>query len=193
MGDVRANFLQPIARQFPLPKGASDSIQEWERDYVEALSSYTDSLLGLAAKRIIKHRELRSFPLVAECVRACRETLEEMSEPDLRKPIRRSDEGWSPESRARADRLFKCEMGREAVKDGWAWSLWDFLRENGRHPTAKEVEIIRSKGMANTKQFWQMMQNPPKVINPLFAVDTKEYIKWHQYRNDKLKKLVEAM
>lgn len=192
MGNVVKNFLEVLERQFTMPKGAGDDPEAWERDYVEALEGYTDSLLALAAKNIIKSRETRSFPLVAECLKACRDTLDAMAEPDLRKPIKRDDDVWSEERRKLADKLFKCEMGRDAVKEGWSWTLWDWLRENGRHPNKYEVEKIREKGMANTRLFWEKMNNPPPIINPQFAADPKKFIHWHRFTTERLKKIVQS-
>jgi hypothetical protein len=193
MGDVSEYMIKKLATQFPLPKGAQDSIAEWMRDYVEALEGYTDSLLSLAAKNIIKTRESRSFPLVAECVKACRDTLEAMAEPDLKKPVRDRHPEWSDERRRSADRLFACAMGRDAVKEGWSWALWDWLRENGRHPTSAEADRIRKRGMANTRRFWEAMNNPPKPVNPQLGISPSSFIKWHNAVHTRLRKLVETV
>lgn len=175
-----------------MPKGASEDPEAWTKDYVEALEHYTDSLLGLAAKSIIKTRESRSFPLVAECVKACRETLDAMAEPNLRKLVVDRHDEWSDKSRATADRLFKCDMGHEAVKEGWGWTLWDWLRENGRHPTSAEADRIRTKGIARNREFWQMINNPPPILNPHFGVNPKKFIQWHNAKTEQLRKLVET-
>lgn len=192
MSDVVKNFLYPLERQFTLPKGMGDDPDGWANDYIEALGGYTDSLLGLAAKNIIKTREVRSFPLVAECVKACRDALDAMSEPDLKKPVKDRHDEWSDERRKMADKLFKCEMGRDAVAEGWSWRLWDFLRENGRHPDRFEVEKIREKGMANTRRFWEMVNSPPKPMNPHFTVNPKSFIDMHRNVTERLKKLVQT-
>lgn len=193
MGNVTTNFLQPLGRQFQMPKGASVEPEAWVSDYVEALEGYTDSLLALAAKNIIKNRESRSFPLVAECVKACRDTMDQISEPDLSKPIDVKHDEWREERKELADKLFKCEMGREAVKEGWSWALWDWLRENGRHPNKYEVEKIRDRGMANTRRFWERVNNPPKIINPHFGLDMGSFIRWHRYMTERLRKIVETV
>lgn len=192
MGDVIVNFLQPLARQFTMPKGAATDPEAWQFDYVDALEKYTDSLLSQAARQIIRSRDSRTFPLVAECVRACHDLLETFAQPDLQKPIEdKHNPEWSDNRRHLADRLFACEMGREAVKDGWGWALWDWLRVHGRHPDRYEAEEIRTKGMANSKRFWDAISNPPPIINTTAGVDVKKYITFHNNVQQKLRRIVQ--
>lgn len=190
MGDVITNFLQPIARQFPMPKGAATDPEAWQRDYIEAMETHTDSLLALAAKRIIKTRDSRSFPLIAECVKACHDTLADIAEPDLTKPVKERHEEWSEERRATANRLFNCELGRQALKEDWAWTLWDWLRENERWPNKFEVEKIRNKGMALSKQFWEVAHKDKPVENRSMKCDLSQFIKMRQEKIAKLRQLV---
>lgn len=190
MGDVKVNFIASVARQFPLPKGAQDAPEEWVSDYIDALQTFTDSLLALAAKRIIKTRDSRSFPLVAECVKACHDTLAEMAEPDLTKPVKERHSEWSEERRATANRLFNCELGRQALKEDWAWTLWDWLRENERWPNKFEVEKIRNRGMALSKQFWEAAHQDKTVENRSLRCDLSQFIKMRQEKIAKLRQLI---
>jgi hypothetical protein len=74
VGDVRVNLLKPLARQFPLPKGADDDPENWERDFIRHLSFFSDRVLLAAVDHILgnTNRQWNGFPRVDECVSACR-------------------------------------------------------------------------------------------------------------------------
>ncbi len=191
MGDVRENFIKPLARQFTLPKGAADDVKQWAGDYIDALSGYTDSLLSLAAKNVIKERESRTFPLVSECVRACCDAMDEVSQPDLRKPIQLDDDVWSSARRDKADRLFvEAEMSRAAIEEGWAWSLWDWMRVYERAPEGGEVSQLRNASLRDKMAFEEIVKNPVKPVNPYFNIDINVLKLW---RDNVLKRLSDLL
>lgn len=146
MGDVSVKLIQPLARQFPLPKGAASDPEAWEKDYIAELDFYTDTVLEFAAKRLIANKETRSFPMVAECLKACRETHNEFAKPAPR--AKDSLDEWSPEAIAAADRLLCCELGRRAADENWHWQLWDWLRKHRRWPNRIEADQIKAHSAA---------------------------------------------
>lgn len=151
MGDVRSNFIQRLARQFPLPKQAANDLSAWEADYIEALSFYSDTVLEFAAKKLIfAERQHKSFPMPAECLKACKEAHGEFSKP-APKQDNRHDE-WSPEAIKEADRLLCSDIGRRAADEGWAWQLWDFMRQSRRWPNAHEANRLKAHSAAQNAE-----------------------------------------
>lgn len=162
MGNVSEKFIKPLLQVFTPPK--TDDSAAWVAVYQSALGSFGDDALAAAAQRIIGTRDVRSFPLPAECSVACRESIESMalsekraSRPDNSSEIRggpfdqRYPE-WSDRRRKNADELIQCEMGRQAAREDWIWTLWDFCRENERLPDPHEATRVRATGIARSAE-----------------------------------------
>lgn len=146
MGDVSVNFLQPMLRHFSLPKGASTDPGAWQQDYDNALSFYSDRVLEFAARKLIfAEHKTAVFPAPAECLKACKDVHGEFSKPAPR-PAKRDE--WSPEAMKEADRLLCSATGRKAADEGWVWTLWDFLRKEGRWPDFHEAHALKTKSAA---------------------------------------------
>lgn len=155
MGDVNKFFLDPISRQFSLPKTMENDPLAWQKDYDDALAFYSDTVLDVTAKRIIASRDVRSFPLVAECLKACRETHGELSKPEPRSAGHHDE--WDQSRVKRADRLIQSDAGVQAAKEGWLLSLWDFCRQKERWPNRIESEKMCSefkKRVQETNEFF---------------------------------------
>lgn len=151
-------FIDKLATFFQIPK--MGDIQAWVSAYVDALDKFSDQVLQEAAKRLIEQRESRTFPLVAECLFVCRQVMAESSQSiggEKRAQKDRMPE-WTTERRNEADRLLSTYASRHRVlKEGWAWGLWDFCREQSRWPNAMEADKIRAKSASGNQQFRELV------------------------------------
>lgn len=156
MGDVRENFLKPLARQFTLPKGATDDPAAWESDYLRSLSSFDDETLKGAAQALMDIRLTRTFPLVGECNKACRDTIEaeairqmESGKEHARKehdPLEIKHPECSQRRIDAAHRMMKdYPLIKEAADEFWIWGLFDFCCKNRSTPDKYQVETIKRK------------------------------------------------
>jgi hypothetical protein len=162
MGNVSESFIKPLLQVFQ-PQKAEDPAA-WVAVYQTALGSFSDDALALAAQRIIATRDVRSFPLPAECSIACREAINNMALDEMRAgrpdnsaeirsgPFDQRYPEWSDRRRKRADELIQCEMGEQATREDWIWTLWEFCRENERLPDQHEASRVRAKGMSRSAE-----------------------------------------
>jgi hypothetical protein len=162
MGNVSESFIKPLLQVFQ-PQKAEDPAA-WVAVYQTALGSFSDAALALASQRIIATRDVRSFPLPAECSIACREAIASMAADEMRAgrpdnsaevrggPFDQRYPEWSDRRRKRADELIQCEMGEQAAREDWIWTLWEFCRENERLPDVHETRRVRAKGMQRSMQ-----------------------------------------
>ena len=184
--DVRVKFIDVLARQFPVPKIADQDLAAWEGDYVAALSRFSDQVLRDGALKIISEREVRYFPLVSECVKACREVEVDLwRETATPKPKAKAPHPeWSPEACKEADRLISTyHDSRRALREDWAWGLWDFCRTQGRWPNQNEADKVRSRSMALNRDFEAMT-----------AAGTNGLMRqWADMRTTKLAKLAQII
>jgi hypothetical protein len=162
MGNVSESFIKPLLQVFQ-PQKAEDPAA-WVAVYQTTLGSFSDEALTLAAQRIIATRDVRSFPLPAECSIAWREAINNMALDEMRAgrpdnsaeirggPFDQRYPEWSERRRKRADELIQSDMGRQAAKEDWIWTLWEFCRENERLPDQHEAQRVRAKGMARSAE-----------------------------------------
>jgi hypothetical protein len=194
MGDVITNFLQPIARQFQMPKGAATDPEAWQRDYIEAMEAHTDSLLALAAKRVIKTRDSRSFPLVAECVKACQDALADVAmtvSPKASEGRHRQGhhDDWDDARIKRADHLIQSNIGITAAKEGWLLSLWDFCRKEERWPNRLESEKMCSEFKKRVQETNEYFNKELAAGRPMMKT-VKGYFASREARQSRLMHLV---
>lgn len=156
MGDVFANFLDPLRVHYPLPKHSEGHEDRFFETYLERLDSFSDDVLKAASSRIIDERKQRSFPLPAECNEACRVAFD-----DLKFNRQRSDRPnnygeeraffdkypeWTEARREHAYALMRSDMGMEAAEGLWVCALFDFCRVNRRLPDRYEKENVVQLG-----------------------------------------------
>jgi hypothetical protein len=176
VGNVSEKFMKPLLQVFTPQK--TEDPAAWVAVYQSALGSFSDDALAAAAQRIIGTRDVRSFPLPAECSVVCRETIESMALSEKRggRPDNSSEmrggpfdqryPEWSERRRKLADELIQCDMGRQAAEEDWIWTLWDFCRENERLPDAHEAVRVRAKGMARSVELNQTVDNVKNSVDP---------------------------
>ena len=120
--------------------------------YARALSQYDGEVLQRAADAMLAVRSQRKFPLLAECLDACRSAQNEIAseakrENDDRRQAAKSSNPSSPERVKQAERMMNSDVGRRAAEEGWIVSLHDFCREQGRLPNKFEAEKVRAAAL----------------------------------------------
>lgn len=140
--------------------------------YHQYLAKYGADVLQRAANRIASTRKIRKFPLLAECLEACRDAQDEVAaqvqrENGAARRASKSVDPWSPQRVELADKLMRSDAGLQAADEGWIIFLHDFCREQGRLPNKFEAEDIRAKGLRlnaesaeREKQFREAGGNP---------------------------------
>lgn len=176
MGDVRENFLKPLARQFTLPKGATDDPAAWESDYLRSLGSFDDDTLRNAAQTLMDIRLTRTFPLVGECNKACKETIEaeaikqmESGRENARREHdlleKRYPECSQPRIEAAHRMMRDYPLIQQAASEFWIWGLFDFCCKNRSTPDKYQVESIKRKSKAVIRDLVKAIGDSASVEN----------------------------
>lgn len=169
-----SKFLTDLAVHFP-PKHARPELETaWLRSMSETLRGTPADVLDAAARKIIATRKYTTFPLPAECRQACMQAAEEMAArrrletlPAMRGP---NPNYYSEERDQLADDLMKCELGRQACHEGWQLAMWNFCRDNMRHPHAHEIERCKrdARGFDQTyEEVRRASENVGHMRNPI--------------------------
>jgi hypothetical protein len=169
MGDVLGKFIDPVRRIFPTPKSSEGHEDEFFGAYLDALISFDDATLELAARTIVGTRTARSFPLPSECSVACKDAFNQIEyrrrvRPDnsaeiRNTPIGQRDPACSEARQRLADDLIQCPLGIQASEEGWISRLWDFCRDAGRLPGIRELDQIIAKHKAAEKDWETWKEN----------------------------------
>ena len=97
-------------------------------------------ILNAAGDIIRATHKRRGWPSPAEIMAA----IEKASAERPRKTkVDLSDPLWSHDSIGLANRLIVCELGEQAVREGWILTLWDFCRQQRRLPNGYELGRLR--------------------------------------------------
>ena len=109
MSDVQELMLSRFLTLYGEPK--TDNLEAFFDEYERALKGTAREILQLAADRVIRAQEFRSWPTPGECVKACQAEAERKAiERERFKPadLERADRSWpapSEESKARVRAL----------------------------------------------------------------------------------------
>ena len=135
-----ANFIEALLVHYPVKHDSEEREDAWVNSMIGALKGYGANILQEVAQHIIRTRKYRNFPLLSEILDACdkvekRRELEKRSQtiPDFRPS---TGDDWSAERVKLAHDLKHTQIGRQAAKEGWIISFWNFCREHQRVPTA---------------------------------------------------------
>lgn len=164
MGNVYDDFVDLMMMQFDLPKAVRDDDEKqagFFSDYDEALSDFTSHELQHAAKLLKTTRTSRTFPVIADCLEACKHARDAL-QPPVQK--RRQERGvlpeWTDERQKEATRLIQQgEMGKQAAEEGWLIALWDFCRKNERLPNSFEAKRIAEYSRGTWKYVDEAIQD----------------------------------
>lgn len=156
MGNVYDDFVDPMMMQFDLPKAVRDDDEKqagFFSDYDEALGEFTSHELQHAAKLLKTTRTSRTFPVIADCLEACKHARDALQPPVKRRHGSDAEKypEWSPERQRMADRMICGDMGWKAAEEGWLIALWDFCRNKERLPNCFEAEKVAKKSRKNWK------------------------------------------
>jgi hypothetical protein len=153
-GSVVTDFIAPLSVHFSVKHDSDDAEDAWRADYEDALKVYAPAILKEAAKRIMRRRNYTNFPMIAECVQACNEVIQDKSKSAPTKSYSPQYPEWSEHRIAEANRMLNSAVGRKAADEGWIIGLWDFCREKGRPPQHHEVPKI----IATSREAWRVMK-----------------------------------
>lgn len=156
MGDVVQSFLEPLKRQFTVPKQAEGNEKGFWSDYIRSLETFSDDVLEKAAQNLMEIRLTRTFPTVGESNAACKQTIEAEAIKQMesgREHVRREHDQLEkryPEcSQPRieaANRLMRdYPLIKQAADEFWIWGLFDFCCKNRSTPDKYQVESIKRK------------------------------------------------
>ena len=142
MSRAALSFLQTLQTNFRVKRHESDEHEEkWVQMMVIELSGFSAEVLEKAAADIVRTRKNEYFPILAECLAACREAKRwlDVGKPKLQSEAVRKFVGFEE----LADQLIHTAMGRQAANEGWILMLHDYIRNHGRLPD--EWQIPRMK------------------------------------------------
>lgn len=150
MSKAIAEFADEMMQHFP-PFRQWEDYQEkaWANTLAAELAGFSSEVLTHAKKQIIRTRRpnMPRPPMVSECIDACLESRRLIEKdklasqiPDLTPSASRD---WSAERVKLAHDSIKTDMGREAARDGWISTLWNFIREHQRMPKGHEIEACK--------------------------------------------------
>ena len=158
-------FIGPMRRWFNDPP--SSQAEGFFADLAEDLAPYTEHQLTLGAASIRRARSARTFPTIRECIDAC-EKMPAMPVVEAQplagkktfrqREIERQDE-WG--RRKEAERLCRCDLGRQADKEMWLTALLDFAKEHQRLPERGEiagVERLAHRANERVHELWQAVE-----------------------------------
>lgn len=154
MSVAAAKFITDVMVFFPVRFDGDAHEEAWTDSMIRNLQGYSQDVLRRAAQKIIDTRKddkngARRFPLPSECKRVCDEIVRWDEMQERPKLLEEGSEkvGEYERAYAHADWLItQGELGKKAAREGWALSLHDFIRENGRLP--KDYEIAKCKASA---------------------------------------------
>lgn len=147
-----AKFIAAVSVHFPAAAKGDDG-DLWLRSMDRVLRGMEPEVLALAAEIIIETRDPskpggRFFPAPRECIAACNEARNRMTLAKPR-PLLAAPKGddMSEDRIKFANILVQTEMGRQAAREGWVGTLWDFCRKQARLPTS-EHEVAQCRRIA---------------------------------------------
>lgn len=145
-----ADFVAALETHFfPVKHDPPSRVTAWLASMFRDLRGYSSQVLDEAARDIIRNRKERYFPLPAECREAC-EAVKKRSDIASRASqlsattwTYKRDDDYAPWRVQLADDLIRCDIGRQAVKEGWVLSLHDYARKHGKLPTQAEFHGLK--------------------------------------------------
>lgn len=135
-------FVDRLAVIWGEPQGAAAELVRAE--YVDALSQFRGDILDAAYAHVRDTHRYRNWPSIGDCVAAARAA---SVSPRPRRQAQAENESyaeWTPERVAEADALCRCDLGRQALAEGWLLSLHDYCRKHRCTPPPLAIEGLRA-------------------------------------------------
>lgn len=150
MPNVIESFFLPLRGSFLVPQGCDPAA--FGHDLAEMLDGYTEHQLSQAVRYIKETREMRTFPTIAECRKACErfaptagaqraayQTDEEKRSEAIRRRLREKDAAALCRS---------LPIALEAQREGWLQTLLEFAEDHLRAPSEYDVRRLRATSAA---------------------------------------------
>lgn len=149
-------LISMVGLHFPPPRFPDEQTEAaWTASMVRFLAPYTPEVLAATAEHIIKTRDpskqgMKWFPAPAEIIKIAdllRRASDTRETPLLTHGERDKSQfaGWRTDL---ANELVgTSEIGKEAARNGWVKSLWDWCRKFGALPRSQR-EVSEVKGEA---------------------------------------------
>ena len=157
--------------------------------YLRGLGRYSAEIRQRAADQIMHTRNYRNFPLLAECMDACRDAQDalaaEAKRGKLASKAQRPDP-WSDKRLKQADGMIAGDLGRLAAQEGWIIELHDFCREEERLPTKIEAEKIHKaflRRKAERERRARLFGGNPKIIRTMARAMEAKTVKLSKIAN----------
>ncbi len=183
-------FVGPMRKWFNDPPGADSS--GFFADLAGDLAPYTEYQLELAASSIRRTRKERYFPTIRECIDACEKMpaapAHQAQLTAGKKTYRERELDQQDEWRRRkeAERLCRCEMGRQADREMWLTALLEFAAEHLRLPERGEIADVKDLAERCNERVHILWQNVQRAT-------TKEAMNDARVWAESIEKLRKAM
>ena len=201
---VIVELIEPLKRVFTVPKSAEKNEMDFFDAYIRSLKTFSSAVLRRAAERIIDTREARTFPLPAECNKACRDALHALASErasgqnvDNRLEIRNAplevrEPTCNPNRRKRTDEMFaEYHYSGDAIEAGWGWTLWDWMNERERVPDPHELIKLEVESKMKASRFQKMLGTDPfGDVETLGNAPIRDLLLFWQSVNGRLANLV---
>ena len=149
MSNVRQTiiaFADQVLQHFPPFRWDEEQEKAWADTLVRELGGFSTEVIDRAGREIVRNRKKPQTPLVSECIDACRNArklVESISRASLL-PVdgagQTSNMDWTSDRMKLAWELIVGPLGKQAAKEQWVKSLWNFCRRNSRLPQPNEIE-----------------------------------------------------
>ncbi len=165
------DFNDEIIAHFP-PKFRWDDGQKksWVMAMVRELSGFSAEVLQRAARQLIATHKEDKTPSVAKCIAACSEAQRWVRAEQNGGKLQLDgagvsrDRNWTDDRKRLADDLIMSPIGKQAAKEEWVKSLWNFCRRNSRLPQPNEIEGCKREHREFMEAYRQCSISPhPRV------------------------------
>ncbi len=163
-------FADQVLQHFPPFRWDEEQEKAWADTLVRELSGFSTEIIDRAGREMVRTRKKAQTPLVSECIEACLDARKWVeSERNAGKlPLDSGgssrDRNWTEDRKRLADDLVMSPLGKQAAKEQWVKSLWNFCRRNSRLPQPNEIEGCKREQREFMEAYRQCSISPhPRV------------------------------
>lgn len=151
-----SEFMDKVLLHWPPFRWTEEQERAWSEDLVQEVHGFSAAIRKRASETMVRSRPRRAgTPGVADCVAACVEAKRwiDIEEGKTKLPLGPADRAgeWEAGRLKLAYDLCNSDLGRQAAKEGWLLSLWNFCRvprgdpPGQRHPKGAEIEQLKKQ------------------------------------------------